>query len=245
LFDSTISATANFSTAAFCTQASYSRTVLADVPVIFYAHDDVASPARTMASATGVGTGTYAPGAVLGQAGATPCSSAVRFDGTGGGTAGERTLTDRTFTIETWFSTTQSGQVSELVGLDPNGAGNDATRGVYLTPWGQVAFVVGKQDFTALLSGPGYADGHWHHLVGTYDDTQMRLYLDGQQVAADNSPAAVPPTNGRWRVAAAGVSSWPDAQFATPYRGLLDSTAIYDSALTAAQVSQHWATSGR
>lgn len=78
-------------------------------------------------------------------------------------------------------------------------------------------------------------DDLWHHLVGTFDGTQQRLYVDGSLVAGPTTPGGTQPGGNenlyigrRWDSAA----SW---------LGFIDEVAIYSSALSSTQVSNHYA----
>jgi hypothetical protein len=81
----------------------------------------------------------------------------------------------------------------------------------------------------------GGANG-WVHLVGTYDGTSWRLFRNGEQIAsgADTS-GALPFPGANWAVGSAGAG-WEDY-----YAGAVDEVAIYETALTLAQVQAHYA----
>jgi hypothetical protein len=78
-------------------------------------------------------------------------------------------------------------------------------------------------------------DGNWHHIVGVYDGSSVKLYVDSALVA--NTPASgsiassfgTPLTIGRWQ----------GGGFA--FAGTLDEVAVYDHALTADQIRVHYA----
>ena len=80
------------------------------------------------------------------------------------------------------------------------------------------------------------ADGSTiYHMVGTYDGSYVRLYING--VAQTTTYAATGPLN----VATADLelgfkSTQPDSDFA----GTLDEVAIYDAALSAARIEAHY-----
>ena len=86
--------------------------------------------------------------------------------------------------------------------------------------------------------GPHVWDGNWHFVVGTYDGTTVRLYVDGSEVtpgtASDTVIGYQLPTD------TFTVGGYPDPncrQFAF-YTGALDEVRVYDRALNADEISQ-------
>ena len=74
----------------------------------------------------------------------------------------------------------------------------------------------------------------WTHLVGTYDGTSWNLYRNGALVASTpDSVGAVTVDNAGWAVGATG-NGWGDN-----FRGAVDEVAIYNYALSPAQVAAH------
>lgn len=61
-----------------------------------------------------------------------------------------------------------------------------ASYGLYTGPTGGLYFYVSNGAYSYTLSpdaGTGIWDGHWHFVVGTYDGSTVRLYVDGRQVS--------------------------------------------------------------
>ncbi len=77
----------------------------------------------------------------------------------------------------------------------------------------------------------------WTHVVGTYDGTTKRLYLNGTEVASRASTVFNRNTVQGLRIGA-GANESPTAGF--PFRGNLDEVAIYPRALTPAEISARW-----
>lgn len=68
-----------------------------------------------------------------------------------------------------------------------------ASYGLYTGPTGGLVFYVSNGAYSYTLSpdaGAGIWDGHWHWVVGTYDGSTVRLYVDGHQVGS-GSPSTV------------------------------------------------------
>lgn len=71
-------------------------------------------------------------------------------------------------------------------------------------------------------------NGSWHHVATTYDGTTRRIYLNGVQVNAD-TPGANGATAANFR-----IGSTNNGEF---FNGSIDDVAIYNHALTAAEVA--------
>jgi hypothetical protein len=84
-------------------------------------------------------------------------------------------------------------------------------------------------------AGPGIWDGNWHYVVGTYDLTTVRLFVDGQEVGAGT------PTN---LAISYNIDGSPDlffgSFFGTPgtfgFPGQIDEVSIYNRALSATEI---------
>jgi len=81
----------------------------------------------------------------------------------------------------------------------------------------------------------------WYHVVATYDGTMMRIYvngvLDGSRTAPESGPA------GTIAYASDGHGVGIGAAFAggPVFGGKIDEVAVYDKALSAARVADHYA----
>src|SRR6185312_2961558 len=81
-----------------------------------------------------------------------------------------------------------------------------------------------------------YNDGSWHYVVATQSSDGMKLYVDGALVGT-NPQTAAQSYSGYWRIG--GDQTWGST---SPYfTGTLDEVAVYNTELTAAQVSDHYA----
>jgi hypothetical protein len=89
------------------------------------------------------------------------------------------------FTVETWFRITDNDQNQYLVScLTPTGGyilmANDGMPQLYVTN------AAGQSDF-AIEWPPVISFGQWQHMAGVFDGSQLRVYLNGQLVAAKNT----------------------------------------------------------
>ncbi|MCK4998287.1 MAG: LamG domain-containing protein, partial [Anaerohalosphaera sp.] len=75
----------------------------------------------------------------------------------------------------------------------------------------------------------GIIDGQWHHVVGTYDDNSLSLYVDGQlDVSVPASGAITPTADPVW------IGGRSDAE--RFWEGSIDDVRIFNYALTAATI---------
>ena len=78
------------------------------------------------------------------------------------------------------------------------------------------------------------AAGRRSHVVGTYDGATMRLWVDGAEVASRALSGAADQT-----LAGARIGSWDGRE--RFFAGVIDEAALYDKALSAAQIAVHTA----
>ena len=74
-------------------------------------------------------------------------------------------------------------------------------------------------------------NGVWHHLAGTYDGTQLKLYVDGILQATQEHTGSIAPSI--FNVNIGRNAECPD-RF---YEGLIDDVGIYDRALSAETIA--------
>ena len=93
--------------------------------------------------------------------------------------------------------------------------------------------------FTVYAPGVGFAGpgvnldwSKWHHVVGTYDGSVARLYVDGNLADSQNFTGSSNAAGGLF----VGSPGWA----ANCANGSLDEVAVYGGALTAAQVKAHY-----
>ncbi|MCX4697558.1 LamG-like jellyroll fold domain-containing protein [Streptomyces sp. NBC_01373] len=153
-----------------------------------------------------------------------------------------------TYTVETWFRTTTTSG-GRIIGFGDNfGTGQgyfsrNSDRLVYMTNAGQLGFGTGSVragNQATLLSTRSYNDGAWHHVAATQGANGMALYVDGAQVGSNTVTTALN-TTGFWRVGGDTLTGWPSNPTSAFFAGTVDETAVYPSALGAAQVAAHHA----
>jgi len=111
--------------------------------------------------------------------------------------------------------------------------GDDAWRLSTLFRTTQMHFAVtGAPDYRSINGNTVLTTGAWHYVVGTYDGTNIRLYIDGVEDSA--SPMAY-----GGRIATSGHNVWISGNSDRPGRefdGAIDEVAIWNRALNAGEV---------
>jgi PKD repeat protein/glucose/arabinose dehydrogenase len=207
----------------------YRDAVLATAGLRAYWRLGEASGATAAADEKGQSPGSYLGGVALGQPGALTGdpNTAAGFDGVNDemSASGTGLALGSAGTLEGWFywqagvalmrdSTTKSGWI------------------VAYDSAGQLAYRVAGKSFVTTRTTASVQNG-WHHFVVTDFQGATALYVDGVRVHQGSGAPAIAATQ-PWRVMRNGSFA---GQFS---RGRADEVAIYDQALSAAQVAQHY-----
>ena len=75
--------------------------------------------------------------------------------------------------------------------------------------------------------------GVWAHIVGTYDGTNMKLYINGSLDITKSRVGTIPTSTNSLRIAEANINN-------NEYEGNIASVKIYNKALTSAEVTQNY-----
>ena len=236
--------------------STYSQTVLKNNPSFFWPLNDTGSTAAD-ASPNGF-NGSYSGGTTQGVPGPLTGSTATSFGGSTGNVVSQNAVTGpQTFTVEGWFKTT-TNTGGKIIGFggSPSGLSGNYDRHIYMMNDGQLVFGVWNNQTETIETPNVYNDGQWHYVVATYDATNTTgpneaLYVDGQLIGTTTSSSAQS-YNGYWRVGGDNLNGWnldpwgSNSQGTTQpnsyYFGGTDAdVAVYPTALTAAQVTAHFA----
>lgn len=91
------------------------------------------------------------------------------------------------------------------------------------------------------------ADGNWHHLVGVCDETDgiLSFYIDGNLVATSSIPTTAGLYEPNYPMTIGAVQNATETgAYTLQFYGSMNDVAVYNYALTAAQVATHFAASG-
>lgn len=230
----------------------YATRVLANNPLAFWRLNDPDQAATLADERNLLNNSQYfidvdyqLPGALLGDA-----NAAVGFRGIATSKAEvfiNNELSTPQFSAELWARRTggDGAFTSPLTFRDLN----DTTVPPYRKGWlfyatdaNRWQFRIGDGTATwVIIDGPPIVNGEWTQLVGTYNGTDVAFYVNGALVESRVAsyspidPAQLPPL---LRIGGGSTEAETGAFFFT---GGVDEVAVYSSALTAAQVADHWA----
>jgi RHS repeat-associated protein len=226
--------------------SSYSAAVAASGPVAYWRLGEAAG-AGTAADSSGYGNdGAYSGSTIaLGQSGALGSWDGETDTALKSGTA---TIPDANalnpganLSVEAWVlaDPNTASTVPIVVKAGVNGSTTAPQYALYQAGTSAFSFtvtVLGRK-ITATAATGGYAGPRgpatgWWHLVGTYDGTAVRLYLNGTLTAAQTT-AVVAGWSGP-------VSGYSQPVVLGNFNGSLDEVSIYGSALTQSQVQAHF-----
>src|SRR3989339_2183950 len=157
---------------------------------------------------------------------------ALKFDGNGGYvSATDNSSIDITnaITLEAWVKSEvvdQDGSTRRVIDKGATYALGASDKAYFKLYVGGVA----KEALKTWSSGDA---NMWHHIVGTYDGTTMKLYQDGVEVA-NTSASGLISTNDN------GLQIGRQSDTSGRFKGLIDEVRIYNRALTNVEIQNHF-----
>jgi hypothetical protein len=222
---------------------TYSQAVLADSPLAYWRLGEASGTSAADASGNNR-TGSYlntptlgAPGALSGDA-----NTAVGFDGTNEyvNVPYSAALNPAAFTVEAWaYVTGGQGTFRSLVTSRDYSPGNARGYILYAGNDNNWQLWTGNGSWT-VVTGPAVVLNTWTHVVGTYDGSTARLYVNGALAAS--SGAGYLQNAARPLRIATGATDLTQPQYYLP--GRVDEVAVYGSALSAVRVQAHYNAAG-
>ena len=206
--------------------ASYSGAVLGDGAQSYWRLGEASG--AVAASETGSGGGSYQGGVTLGQPGALSGdgNTSVALDGATGAVSLPNPNLAGPFTIELW---------AFLKGSGSTGATGYATLAGY--DWThRLLWSTGNGLLLAQFDGNFFSTASaslnaWHQIVYSFDGSAEHFYIDG--VPAGSHPTTLPRWQSPFYLGAYDLNNYL-------FNGRLDDTAVYNKALTPAQVAAHY-----
>ncbi|MCV2395823.1 PKD domain-containing protein [Actinotalea sp. M2MS4P-6] len=226
------------------TTSPYLAQVRADEPYAFWRLGETSG--TTLDDTIGWDDQTKLSGVTLGATGgiAGDTDGAATFSGSSSNGYTYGTVADngpRTFSVEAWINTTTTTG-GKIVGFGTRQTGTSTVgdRHLYLDNSGRVNFGTQSLTLDTVRSTQAVNDGKWHHLVGTYTDGVLKLYVDGALAASRSDVSMIRELWGWWRIGGDRLNGWPNRPSSDYFKGTIDDVAVYRSVLSAAQIQQHW-----
>jgi len=220
---------------------SYTAAVMASKPVAFWRLGETAS--EIAVDIAGGHDAPYQSTPTLGSPGAIQDDpdTSVTFDGFASRVEVPHSpsLNGATFSVEVWAKVVggAGSYRSPLTSRD-----DLPQRGYifYATPGDIWEFWTGQgtQDGWSVIAGPAVAYSEWTHLVATHDGVTKRFYVNG--VLAGSNTAPFGPNDGKPLRIGGGATDNETGNFYFP--GEIDEVAVYDKALSQAEISLHFGT---
>ncbi|WP_073392343.1 PKD domain-containing protein [Jatrophihabitans endophyticus] len=216
---------------------TYGSAVYKSNPSLYWRLDETAGSAAADAAGPGNG-GTYYGSYTQGQPGALDGGNgtSVRFSG-GGVYSNQAVANPTTYSEEAWFktSTNVGGKIIGFGSSQVGGSGH-YDRHVYMQNDGTLVFGAYNGSAATVTTATAYNDDTWHQVVATMGSGGMALYVDGQLIGT-NSNTVSENFTGYWRVG--NDTTWSSSSSA--FNGSIDEVSVYPTALTAQDVSSHYA----
>lgn len=219
----------------------YSDVILADGPVGYWRLNDAVG-SGTVADSSGNGyTGTVNGGVTLGETGfLASAATCAKFDGSTGyiSCATANYFTGGDISVEGWILQLVRQPWARLLDFG-NGPASD---NIFVTTSagnndGPTMFGVYQGATASQWGTPGLeALGQWYHFVGVLSGTDQVMYVNG--VAVVTNTGSVVDNNVSRADNYIGHSNWAGDSY---YNGYLAEVAVYNKALTAQQVANHYA----
>jgi hypothetical protein len=214
--------------------SAYSNAILADGPVGYWRLGEKSG--TTASDAAGANIGTYRNGALLGQPSLLPGDSAntsVRFDGGNDYVdipSSAALSPTAKVSLEAWIKPIALPSTGSFVSV----ASKPESYSLQFNG-PRLEFTIMQSGTRRRLQAPAGAivTGQAYHVVGTYDGSTQRLYVNGAEVAHAPLTGAVTANSN-----ALDIASWSGGS--EPFNGTIDEVAVYAGALSAARVGVHY-----
>ena len=223
--------TSNPNTFTITAAPTYATTILADAPIGYWRLGEVSGASAANQVAGGAG-GTYLDQCTLGAAGAlaNDPDTAVDLDGTSARVsvapyAGLETG-DGPLTIELWLKRARTNR--EEIVLSKGADGYEIT----IAKNGFVEFHKSGDRRIAVSTAKISDTASWHHLVVAKSGASVAIYLDGADVTGRVTLRALSNTGLPLSIGGLGSSF---------FNGSVDEVAVYNTALAASRIQQHFA----
>ena len=191
----------------------------------------------SFASSIGTFNGTWTASPTLGVTGAlngdsnkaVTLTAASHQFGTAANAAGLNKTNN--FTIELWIKRSVNATSQPVLGKPLTTTTKSENYAIWLDTANKVRFEVGNGTTSKTVTTATAVDTNWHHVAATFASGALKIYLDGSLSASATATFTTAGTN---------TGTFDIGHFNTSYfGGSLDEIAIYGTALSATQISDH------
>jgi len=123
-----------------------------------------------------------------------------------------------------------TGDHDFIVHKNPTGYGHNDPFSFYVIPAGEIIFRIADGATAYTIAGPYVSDERWYHIVGTYDGSVMKLYVNGKLIK-EVSIAIVLTTN----TADLHIGTWTNLLIHW-FKGIISFNRIYNRALSEREI---------
>lgn len=215
--------------------STYSTTILSDLPVAYWRLGEISGTSAADASGNGR-TGTYGGGVVLGMAGAIrgENDAAARFGSGGAKVVAPLLPLMSQWTAEAWVYPTAAQSGTPYIVCDRFSL-SGINFGIVVNLSAGTCAVSTLYDNGSLINTPQVelTLNAWTHVAGTYDGSNLRLYLNG---ALSQTLASTTASASGGVATDIGIRNSPGDSFI----GSIDEVAIYNTALSASRLLAHY-----
>ncbi len=156
-------------------------------------------------------------------------------------------LNSQLFTAEAWIKTSTTSFYGTFGTILVKGRVFNENYGLYVyqSGWVRWQYTSGgvwgdTTKYVFLDSSKVVNDGQFHHIVGTYDGEELKIYIDGS-LDSSRAETKVPDKNNlSLRIGRRNNPGDIPLYSAVPFDGIIDEVAIYDRALSADEIRQHY-----
>jgi hypothetical protein len=209
----------------------YSQVVLSDQPAGYWKLDEAAGTTAT--DSAGSATGTYTNGPVLNQTtGVKDAGTTVNFGANQYVNVADAAVLNPSgqISVEYWIKTNVLPSSGSWHYNVYKSTSDYSTRVDYTSGFPRFRWILYGP--TRLVDGATtVTTGTWYHVVGTYNGSTMKLYVNGQLDASGSATGSITDT-----AAAFTIGSPTNASQSV----LLDEVAVYSYPLSAPQVTEHY-----
>jgi subtilase family serine protease len=217
----------------------YSSTILSDSPLAYWRLGELSGTSAADATAN-ANTATYGGTFVPGHAGAIAGdnNAALKAGATGYATVVTPTNLDfaGNLSLECWANFGDTSTSLQYF-LEKKRADNSQTQYYFLWLSGSL--------YSGWNTGSGANKDHsvawtptvatWYHLAATADGSNVKFFVNGAQQGSSQAQLAAPTTSGGGLIRLAASLGATN-----PFTGIIDEIAVYNAALTPAQIARHY-----